>query len=91
MVLDQVLKRRFFKEKNGKDSNIKSLMKSVSWRVVGTFDTMIISYLVTGQVKMAISIGSVEVFSKIILYYLHERVWERAGKNKNNETESSFA
>ncbi|WP_281614237.1 DUF2061 domain-containing protein [Flammeovirga sp. SubArs3] len=54
-----------------------SVAKSVSWRMVGTIDTMVISYFITGELTMAISIGSVEVFSKMVLYYFHERIWEK--------------
>ncbi|WP_026951990.1 DUF2061 domain-containing protein [Algoriphagus mannitolivorans] len=86
MILDQPLKR-FFVSKKGKDTNIKSLIKSISWRVVGTIDTMVISYFVTGQLIMAVSIGSVEVVTKIFLYYLHERVWENVTRTKKNEPE----
>lgn len=57
------------------DKPIKSALKAVSWRIVGTIDTMIISYFITGKVTLAISIGSVEVFTKTILYYFHERIW----------------
>jgi uncharacterized membrane protein len=57
------------------DKPIKSLIKAFSWRVVGTIDTMIISYFITGKVMMAVSIGGVEVFSKTVLYYFHERIW----------------
>jgi uncharacterized membrane protein len=57
------------------DKPIKSFMKSVSWRIVGTIDTMIISYIITGKVTIAMSIGGFEVFSKTLLYYLHERLW----------------
>ena len=57
------------------DKPIKSIMKSVSWRIIGTIDTMIISYFVTGKVTVALSIGSIEVFTKMILYYFHERLW----------------
>jgi uncharacterized membrane protein len=57
------------------DKPIKSLIKSVSWRIVGTIDTMIISYFITGKVTIALSIGSIEVFTKTILYYFHERLW----------------
>ena len=55
----------------------RSLLKAVSWRTTGTIDTMIVSYVVTGQVKLAVSIGFIEVFTKIFLYYLHERFWNR--------------
>lgn len=62
------------------DKPIKSLMKSVSWRIVGTLDTMIISYFITGKITMALSIGSVEVLTKTILYYFHERIWAHIHK-----------
>jgi len=57
------------------DKPVKSALKAVSWRIVGTIDTMIISYFITGKVAVALSIGSVEVFTKMILYYFHERLW----------------
>ena len=89
MILDQPLKK-LFASKPGKDSNVKSLMKSISWRIVGTIDTIIISYIVTGEMVMAVSIGSVEVVSKILLYYLHERVWENATKEKTNDAKAEY-
>ena len=57
------------------DRKLKSAVKAVSWRIVGTLDTMIISYILTGKLHVALSIGSVEVFTKMILYYFHERAW----------------
>ncbi len=55
----------------------RSLVKAISWRVTGTLDTILISWLITGQVKWALSIGFVELFTKIFLYYVHERIWDR--------------
>ena len=66
------------------DKPIKSILKSVSWRIVGTIDTMIISYFITGRVTLALSIGSVEVLTKTILYYFHERLWAHIHKIKLN-------
>ena len=60
-------------------------MKSVSWRIVGTIDTMIISYFITGKLTLALSIGSVEVFTKTILYYFHERLWAHIHKIRLNK------
>lgn len=57
------------------DSHSRSLMKSISWRILGTLDTIIISWILTGTLSVALSIGSIEVFSKFILYYGHERIW----------------
>jgi uncharacterized membrane protein len=53
----------------------RSFIKAISWRVTGTVDTIVISLLVTGKLKLAISIGFVELFTKVVLYYLHERIW----------------
>jgi uncharacterized membrane protein len=55
----------------------RSLVKAVSWRATGTVDTIVISFLVTGQIKLAMSIGFIELFTKICLYYGHERVWNK--------------
>ncbi len=69
---------------DGTDKPLKSMLKSVSWRIVGTVDTIIISYFITGKVSVALSIGSVEVLSKTILYYFHERLWAHIHKIKIN-------
>ncbi|HEU5070214.1 MAG TPA: DUF2061 domain-containing protein [Verrucomicrobiae bacterium] len=55
----------------------RSIVKAISWRATGTVDTIVISFLVTGQVKMAFSIGFVELFTKVALYYVHERIWNK--------------
>lgn len=54
---------------------LRHLLKTISWRVVGTLDTMVLSYIITGSMKMGMAIGGLEVFTKMILYYFHERVW----------------
>lgn len=55
----------------------RSVVKTISWRTLGTLDTIIISYFITGNLVMAASIGSIEVITKMILYYFHERVWNK--------------
>ena len=57
------------------ESHARSFTKAFSWRIWATLTTMLISYVVTGSVAVAVSIGSIEVFAKIALYYLHERMW----------------
>ncbi|MCB0536958.1 MAG: DUF2061 domain-containing protein [Bacteroidetes bacterium] len=52
-----------------------SIIKTISWRVVGTIDTLIISWFFTGEFKQGASIASIEVITKLILYYFHERAW----------------
>jgi uncharacterized membrane protein len=54
-----------------------SLAKTVSWRVTATIDTFIISFFVTGSFAWAGSIASLEVLTKMGLYYMHERAWSR--------------
>ncbi|HEY5345508.1 MAG TPA: DUF2061 domain-containing protein [Verrucomicrobiae bacterium] len=59
------------------DKHYRSLIKGVSWRITGSIDTLIISFFITGKLKLALGIMSVEFFTKIALYYFHERVWEK--------------
>lgn len=60
-----------------KEKNYRSLVKSISYRITGTIATFIISFFVTGELKFAISIMSVDFISKIVIFYLHERFWNR--------------
>ena len=59
------------------DKHYRSLVKSISYRITGSLYTFLISYLIIGKVGLALSIGLVELFTKIFLYYLHERIWDR--------------
>ncbi|MFA4871452.1 MAG: DUF2061 domain-containing protein [Patescibacteria group bacterium] len=60
-----------------KERHWRSIVKAISWRLTGTLDTMVISFFVTGRVKLALTIGLVEIFTKIVLYYFHERIWNK--------------
>jgi uncharacterized membrane protein len=53
----------------------RHIAKTISWRIIGTLDTMILSALITGSWEMGLTIGGVEVFTKMLLYFFHERVW----------------
>ncbi len=55
----------------------RSIAKAISWRVTGTIDTFLIAWLITGKVVLAVSIGGVEAITKFILYYFHERAWNK--------------
>jgi uncharacterized membrane protein len=72
---EKVVPKGVIKVSDLADKPVKSALKAISWRLVGTIDTMIISYFITGKVAIAITIGSVEVITKTILYYFHERLW----------------
>lgn len=71
------------------EKRYRTLLKTISWRVTGTVDTFLISYLITGEIGLAASISGVEVFTKMILYYFHERLWTRIsyGKEKPKQPE----
>ena len=68
----------------------RSVVKTISWRTVGTLDTIIISYFITGSLVMAASIGSIEVITKMILYYFHERVWNKLSFGKIQPPENDY-
>jgi len=58
----------------------RHIAKTVSWRVIGTLDTMILSGIITGSWEMGLTIGGVEVFTKMFLYFIHERIWYKYSK-----------
>jgi uncharacterized membrane protein len=59
-----------------RESHLRSVLKALSWRLVATCTTFIIVYLVTGKAGIATSIAGVEVVTKMIIYYIHERAWQ---------------
>lgn len=59
------------------DSKKKSLIKAITWRVVATTDTFLIGWLVTGAWQLGAGIASLEVLTKVVIYYLHERAWSK--------------
>jgi len=60
------------------EKHYRSMLKAVSWRITGTIDTILISWLITRKITMAMSIGGIEVVTKMTLYYIHERLWNRS-------------
>ena len=72
------------------EKQYRSIIKAVSWRTVGTIDTMVVSFFVTGNLVMAISIGSVEVVTKMVLYYFHERAWNKTNFGRLKVVENDY-
>ena len=58
----------------------RHIAKTISWRIIGTLDTIILSWMITGNWKFGITIGGVEIITKMILYFLHERAWYKFSK-----------
>jgi len=73
------------------EAHLRSLAKAVSWRFIGSMDTFILSFLVTGNAVWAVSIASAEAVTKIILYYLHERAWRLVSWGLNDPTHHARA
>ncbi|WP_417195757.1 DUF2061 domain-containing protein [Bizionia sp.] len=59
------------------ESRKRHLFKTITWRIVGTLDTMTLAWIISGNPLAAVQIGLAEVVTKMILYYLHERIWYR--------------
>jgi uncharacterized membrane protein len=53
----------------------RHIAKTISWRIIGTIDTIVLSWIITGSWKLGLSIGGVEIITKMILYFFHERMW----------------
>jgi uncharacterized membrane protein len=56
-------------------SRARHVLKTVTWRTIGTLDTVLLGWLVSGDPKIGMTIGTFELVTKMVLYYLHERVW----------------
>lgn len=87
MIVDQlVLNKKENKSKYASDRKsekpIRSVAKAVSWRVIGTLDTLLISYILTGEVVIAASIASIDFITKMFLYFFHERLWNKISWGK---------
>ncbi|MCR9265031.1 MAG: DUF2061 domain-containing protein [Flavobacteriaceae bacterium] len=81
MIADQLIVHKTkeesttYKKDRSSESPKRSIVKSISWRIVGTLDTIIISWIITGTLSLAFSIGMVELVTKMVLYFFHERIW----------------
>ncbi len=71
------MKQTKYKRKSA-EKGYRSVVKTISWRALGTIDTIIISWIIVGNFRFAVSIGGVELFTKMFLYYFHERIWARS-------------
>ena len=59
-----------------------SIIKAITWRILGTLTTIIISFIISGNIKIGLSIGFFELIGKTLLYYFHEIVWNKIKKNE---------
>ena len=68
-----------------RDSRPRSIAKAVSWRLLGSVDTFVLSVIFTGSLRLAGSIAVTEMFTKMVLYYVHERVWSAIPWNQRGQ------
>ena len=55
----------------------RQIAKAITFRVLGTIDTVLISWFITGSFEIGAILGGIEIFTKIVLYFAHERVWDK--------------
>jgi uncharacterized membrane protein len=60
-----------------KEKRLRSLVKTLSWRIIASLDTFLISWLVSGKISIGVTIATIEVITKLALYYFHERAWDK--------------
>ncbi|MDG1572711.1 DUF2061 domain-containing protein [Robiginitalea sp. M366] len=71
------LHERFWDRLPVQEGARQHLLKTVSWRLIGTLDTTLLAWAISGNPWVGMQIGLVEVLTKMALYYLHERAWYR--------------
>ena len=84
MLVDKLISKMERETEPGEDRPVRSLAKAVSWRITGSLDTIMLAWLFTNEIGVAVSIGMTEVVTKIVLYYFHERIWNRISLGKPN-------
>lgn len=66
----------------------RHVLKTITWRAVGTLDTILLGWLISGDPSIGLKIGIVELATKMVLYYMHERAWYNIDFGINNEKRS---
>jgi len=63
----------------------RHLAKTITWRIIGTLDTMLLSWFISGDFSIGMQMGLYEMVTKMVLYYLHERVWFKSTIKSSNK------
>jgi uncharacterized membrane protein len=74
MILYYFHERVWFKTELS-NANKRHLIKTITWRILGTLDTILLAWLISGDPMIGLKIGLIEVVTKMLLYFLHEKVW----------------
>jgi uncharacterized membrane protein len=68
------------------EKHVRSLAKAVSWRIVATSTTVLLVFLFTGDLVISAGVGFLELLSKTVIYYLHERIWNMSNFGREVHT-----
>ena len=60
-----------------KETKTRSIVKTISWRILATLTTITLVYIFIGDTTIAFTVGGIEVFLKMLVYFIHERVWDK--------------
>jgi uncharacterized membrane protein len=61
----------------GSETRRRSVVKALSWRIVAAIVTTIVVLAITGKLQFAAKVGLIDTVSKLLLYFVHERLWNR--------------
>ena len=87
MILNQIIfsrktQNKGFEEDKTSEIPLRSVIKALTWRLIGTIDTLLVSYFLTGKIGLATSIASIDFVTKLVLYFFHERIWNHINWGK---------
>jgi len=77
MIFSKRIASQSFDEDKISEKPARSIAKALSWRIIGTLDTLVVSYILTGKIVLAASIASIDFITKLVLYFFHERAWNK--------------
>lgn len=90
MLLYYLHERLWFKVNlDNVNPNWRHIAKTISWRIVGTIDTMILAWVISGDAMIGVKVGLLEVITKMVLYYLHEKTWYKSNYGLNHRKTSA--
>lgn len=78
MITEKIIgnkSKESFKQSMSSETPVRSVVKAISWRLIGTIDTLVVSWFVVEDVATASAIASIDFVTKMILYFFHERAW----------------
>ncbi len=65
----------------------RTLVKGISWRILGTLSTVVLVIIMTGELTLAVQLGAVDIIIKFLLYMTHERLWGRVKWGLSDRTD----